>query len=314
MSIIKEIISEEISLISSNLNHELTEDNNSFQLKINNKLIKIQKFKKDKFEANICSWIRDKNSRGKLHEHNTVATLIYLSSIFKNKVIFYDIGAYAGFFSLIAKKFFLDCKLILIEGNPYNFKYLSKIFNSKNDKTYNIVLGEKKKNSNYIIKGHKIYEKEVSYFNRISIKTKNLLKKFLRLFGYKNKNVYIVENLKKEILPAIFQKKDENTTEIFKIDTEGSQAKFIPPYINELCNRKPIIMLEMDNKKQMDQYYFTNDEILNLFLNKNYHAYYLDKKNIHCKIEKITPQYNLPEKNFMCLLIPDVLFNKLNRV
>ena len=104
-------------------------------------------------------------------------------------------------------------------------------------------------------------------FSILEIVLKNILKWILNILGfsYKFENVETVKLETITLLDLFEFNKQQKAIEIFKFDTEGYQSVFIPPFIDELCERAPICLLEMDNPEQLLKFNSTNDKILQLF-------------------------------------------------
>jgi len=64
-----------------------------------------------------------------------------------------------------------------------------------------------------------------------------------------------------------------------KIDTEGTQSIFLPRFVNDLCSRSVIVLLEFDSKSLMKSYKCSNDSILKLFIKRGYHVVWLDHRS-----------------------------------
>ena len=159
----------------------------------------------------------------------------------------------------------------------------------------------------YYISGFNFLKcKKISYYFRIIIlKIKNKLKSYLNIFMKKK---YILEfgsyvELSSIKLDDLFKYNNESRLEIFKIDTEGYQGIFLPPYIKRLSQRKAIILLELDSPEKMLKFATSNSNILNKFKEHNYSIYWLDHRSFN-KASKINRLEESQDRNSLAILIP----------
>jgi len=301
---------ENLEIEIKKLNFSFIENSNEFILKINDINIKFNK-SKSKYTEKPVKFLREFLKKGKIYEPGMIATLYLLRNLIKKKVIFYDIGAEYGYFSFIASSFFKECSCILIDGNPLTSEIVGSLKNSNNNfKIFNVLLGANNDYQTYLVEGYNFINKNSSYFlmTLYKRKIKFFLKKILKFCGlnYYNPSPLVAE-IEQVQLPKIFQEKNSDIIEIFKIDTEGSQANFLPPYIDDLCSRKPIILIELDSHEKMQKYKKTNNDLLQLFMNKNYKAFWID----HRKGQKVSIINSLKienDRNSLLILLPNEFF------
>lgn len=251
-------------------------------------------------------WFTIEHKNDNLHEPGLVNLLFVLAEEFKNKkILFYDIGALYGYFSILALKIFNDVEVFSIEANPYSCKYIE---NAKIDSEFakhqviNTFLDKKTKGllEKYIY-GYRFLEK--SEYNFVTFK--NTIIQFLNLFFKKKYVVVKPEKVKincSSLADIIINKSD--SINILKIDTEGYQANFLPPVTQNLINNKAIILLEFDDIEELKKFNSSNQELCAPFLRNNYKLYWLDHR---IKGEKLESKKNVDismEINSLALLIP----------
>jgi FkbM family methyltransferase len=302
-------IEAEINALTSHFN-ELEDE---FKLTVNSTSITFLKCDSE-FDVKPNEWIKHAHQSGRIHEPGMVAVLSFLSKKLKKKVIFYDIGALFGYFSSIVKAMLPNSKIILIEGNPLSCNCIKKISPQlSSEEILNVVLGDEERFTNYLISGFALIDTQ----NRIRaekfrIWIINIIKAILNLFGkkYQMRKVYSY-NIKQETVQSIFKEQKSSQVEIFKFDAEGNQCRFLPPFINELCSRNPIVLLEMDSSKKMASFGMTNNEILQLFLDRGYVCYWLNHRMpLHVKrVFKITKEEDF---NSLLFLIPKELADEIS--
>ncbi len=306
----------EIDLIKEHLLHEIStlqysfkNTKNFFELKVNQQLIKFEK-DKGKLNSHYNNWFNFHHKEGKIHEKGMIAIIIALSKFFDNqKVVFYDIGALYGYHSIIANNFFKNIEVNTVEGNPISHKKLkSKTSNYLNFKNYNFVIGDTPETNFYSIIGYSFYK--CNFFKacikNTTIMLKNLLKLILNIFNFNLRinRIPRIFKLSTITLENLLRKKDEDKIEILKIDTEGYQAEFLPPYARFLSERKAILLIELDNKDIMASRGMSNNELVKIFLKLSYKAIWIDHRtgkgtSIIKSIKKNQ------DKNSLVILVPN---------
>ena len=287
------------------LQWQFKELDHEFELKINSVSVNLSKCDSE-FSVKPNEWFKAKHQDGKIHEPGTIAVLSFLSKKLKSKVMFYDVGALFGYFSIILKAMLPSCKVLLVEGNPTSCDCIRKISPKlSEDDIQNIVLGNEERYTNFLVDGFNFIE------GKIQIKTawvilwgKNFIKSFLNLFGNKYQlQPFYSAKIKQGTLPNIFKEREPRCVEIFKLDTEGNQCRFLPPFIDEFCARKPIVLLEMDHSETMAKFGFTNDQLLQLFLERNYLAYWMNHR-APAGVKRVHQITETEDFNSLLLLIP----------
>ena len=277
-----------------------------FKLTLNSTSITFLKCDSE-FDIKPNEWIKHAHHSGRMHEPGMVAVLSFLSKKLKKKVIFYDIGALFGYFSSIVKAMLPNSRIILIEGNPLSYNCIKKISPQlSSEEILNVVIGDEERFTNYLISGFNLIDTQ----NRIRAEKfrswiTNIIKATLNLFGkkkYQMRKVYSY-NIKQETIQSIFKEQKSSQVEIFKLDAEGNQCRFLPPFINEFCSRNPIVLLEMDSREKMASFGMINDELLQLFLDRGYVCYWLNHR-MPLKVKRIFKITKEEDFNSLLFLIP----------
>ena len=206
-----------------------------------------------------------------------------------------------------------NSKILMVEGNPISCACIRQISPQfSKDAIANIVLGDEERNTKFLIDGFSFIDGiNQIRMSRVRIWGKNFIKGFFNLFGerYKLRRTYSA-SIKQEILPNIFREQEPPCIEIFKLDTEGNQCRFLPPFINEFCSRNPIVLLEMDHSETMKNFGYTNDQMLQLFLDRNYVAYWMNHRK-PTEVKRVFQIEKAEDFNSLLLLIPQQKVDEL---
>lgn len=155
----------------------------------------------------------------------------------KGKGTFIDVGAHIGLYSvLMAKKGFKVYAFEPIKSNYVMLKTHTLMNDTKNQiKLYNLALGNKKQYKNICFESHKYGE--ASFLSNIK---KLQLKKptYEKVLIEKMDNLILNEKLKKPV--------------ILKIDVEGFEHEILLGAKKFIKKHKPIIIIEIWNKKTID--------------------------------------------------------------
>lgn len=255
-------------------------------------------------------WLEQKHINGKIHERGLIASLKVLSEVYTNKkIIFYDVGACYGYFSVIASVFFNSIDVIAIEGNPISARAISKYTDNYYEiRVENSLVSDVTTRDAYLMIGYEFekYKLIGSTFKFMNITIKNFFKKLLNLFGSKfAEQKSSIEHLDSKTLIDLRRKYnvDANFQEIFKFDTEGYQSVFLPPQIDLFLETNPICLLEFDNPIQMQKFSSSNEALLQLFISRGYTAIWLDHRNGKDTeiINQVTSKH---DRNSLVVLLP----------
>lgn len=291
------------------LSHTFAENEDGFVLTVNGRSIEFRK-SDSSFQVKPNAWLRRQHSDNSIHEPGLVATLDLLGEMIDRKVIFYDVGALFGYFSLLALQMFKDVTCVAVEGNPYSSRCIREISQEPHSlEIMNVVLGKEQSQDRYLIDGfHFIPESSMLGRRKaLSARIKNAGKQFANMFGG-NSETHNLEShaIETRALPSLFRHNTTDALEIYKFDTEGYQAVFLPPFIDELCDRRPIVLLETDAPDKMARFGSSNDALLQMFLKRGYQAVWMDHRNGGDAevVSAILPEH---DKNALCVLLPDEL-------
>ena len=133
---------------------------------------------------------------------------------------------------------------------------------------------------------------------------KNIIKNFVNLFKkrydvVKPEKVFIDNSSLADLIGNKNQFID-----ILKIDTEGYQARFLPPVTQILIDNKSIILLEFDEAKELERFNSSNQELCTPFLKSGYKLYWLDHRVKGAKLEVKSKVDSSMEINSLALLMP----------
>ncbi|MDB9872190.1 FkbM family methyltransferase [Alphaproteobacteria bacterium] len=296
-----------LNLEIKSLRWDFQESKTGFELIINNNSIGFSNINSE-LEVEVRRWFRSSHADGQVYEPGMIATISLLSKLYKRKVMFYDVGALFGYFSFIAANFFNDCKVLIVEANPYSCASINAIKKVKSGqiKVLNGLLSNESSIKRYLIEGYSFFQEKSLNFYIMAFRrlVKYYIKSAFNLIGFQLFNPKIlIADIKVLTLPEIFQPDSKNVLEIFKFDTEGFQSVFLPPFINELCSREPIILLEMDSPEKMSNFGVTNNEILQLFIERGYLSIWLDHRTFG-EASLISTIDKSQDKNSLCILMP----------
>ena len=296
-----------------NIRHSISFKDNQYLININGTNIKFIK-DKNNFIVSPDKWIEEKINDKNIHEPRLINWLFAFSDVFKNKkIIFYDIGALFGFHSFIFSQISNYSKIISVEGNPLSAKYIEK--NVKKNKlenfdVINCVVDKTNSKKTFLIDAFSFQNTKKSRMKYLIKKyIKFLFSKILKIFNIKLKlkEKKIVQEINSKTIESILQPYSKEIIEIIKIDTEGHQAIFLPPSINNLINRNTIVLLELDDPSLMKSFGSSNAELIEPFLKKDYFAYWTQHRNKISKVERILKFEEKFNCNSLVTLIPQKL-------
>lgn len=250
-------------------------------------------------------WFIHEHQNNSLHEPGLVKLLFILAERFKNsKVRFIDIGALYGYFSILATKIFNDVEVLSVEANPYSCKYIESIKKDKKfvvHKTINtFVDAENTAKKKMYINGYKFLNKTSYYIVIFKI----LIKKLINLFRQKYKIIKPEKVYVKNTSLADLIRNKKKQIDIVKIDTEGYQARFLPPATQNLIDNKAIILLEFDDANEMACYNTTNEKLCLPFIKNGYELYWIEHRAKGTKLKRKKIFDTSMEINSLALLIP----------
>jgi len=279
-----EALKQEINQLSYNFK----DDGPFFKLTINEHDIAFKKVQSD-FRVKPNNWMRRKHKDNQIHEPGLVATIYLLSKIIDKDITFFDVGALFGYHSMIANSFFSNCHCVTIEGNPLSNQCIQEITSSINNITnINCVIGSKKFSTRYLIDGFRFIPSDEGQRNFSETVSSNLPE-------------FQIETV---TLKDIFSNNKNGNQEIYKIDTEGHQCTFIPPFADDLCSRNAILLMELDRPQRMSEFGKTNQDVLDPFFKNGYTGFWLDHRTVNTKVKEFKSIDSEMDKNSLAIMIP----------
>lgn len=254
-----------------------------------------------------AEWFINSHHIGKVHEPGLVMILALLASTIRQPVTFFDIGSLYGYHSAIACHLFGNRSLFYaVEANPNSCQHITRMAKSlPNLHVLNSFISNESSLEEYLIDGYVIrpYSIRKHFFS--------LAKSFIRL-SVKGELRLVEKRLISSLtLSDLLSRRIPNSVPIFKMDTEGYQAIFLPPYVKMLCDAEAFILLELDDPDVMRSYGSSNANLIEPFISHGYNAAWIDHRNPSDCI----PITYLPaecDRNSLVVLYPpclDSLFN-----
>lgn len=212
----------------------------------------------------IGNWVRRQCKDNQIHEP-IMSRLIYKFAVRNPDMIFFDIGAYLGFFGLLALSISKgNMNVKSFEMNPKSFNLLKKNIQLnkhlylENIEAVNVALSE-------------INQKErLTKYQDFIIdpKTDNAAEDkidFLTLDSYCNAN---------NLFP-----------DLIKLDVEGYEGKIIQGARGVLSQHKPVILLELHSNKILQEHGLTRIKVIEELMALGYDCYYGGKHRMNISNE-----------------------------
>jgi FkbM family methyltransferase len=251
---------------------------------------------------------------GLIYEPRFVAWLLALAENFKGeRIVFYDVGSLFGYFSVLANALFDEPRVVAVEPNPQSASYIRRIFAAngvKNATIHEVLLDAQKRVQRYVIasgEGIVIWPGSIRYaFMRIREMMKNTAKRMLNRVAGKTYEIYRIEvkTINTETLESILLPSDPEAIEIMKVDTEGSQALFLPSAASSLIDRSVLVLLEFDSAEKMAQFGSSNGSLVAPFLEAGYALFWCDHRRNDSKVQRLGKVLPEQEHNSLGVLIP----------
>ena len=270
------------------------------------------------WEVNPVDWIKDKHVDGNVHEPGLLAWLLTLSKNFSSKKVqFYDVGALFSYVGAFAYRMFDDCSVHALEGNPLSTKYILQLVaaNSFSDMdAKNVLVSDHRDSSTFIVKGFEFFLVE-GFYEKILVKLKkfylpNFVKKVLNVIANTNYQLFVPHTYSLQELPLeeILKERPSGVDDvlILKFDTEGYQAKFLPPCSEFLIKQNAIILIEFDEYEKVQRFGQSNESLCAPFLAAGYTLFWGDHRDKKCIFKKLNSVCDEHEVNSLGVLIPEV--------
>ena len=189
-----------------------------------------------------------------------------------------------------------NCQSAANELNNYGFEGevipfrgdLSSEAGINNITNINCVIGSKKFSTRYLIDGFRFIPSDEGQRNFSETVSSNLPE-------------FQIETV---TLKDIFSNNKNGNQEIYKIDTEGHQCTFIPPFADDLCSRNAILLMELDSPQRMSEFGKTNQDVLDPFFKNGYTGFWLDHRTVNTKVKEFKSIDSEMDKNSLAIMIP----------
>lgn len=229
----------------------------------------------------IGNWVRRQCKDNQIHEP-IMSRLIYKFAVRNPDMVFFDIGAYLGFFGLLALSVSKgDMNVKSFEMNPKSFNFLKKNIQLnkhlylENIEAVNVALSEIDQKERLTKYQDFIIDPKIDNAAEDKID-------FMTLDTYCNTN---------NIFP-----------DLIKLDVEGYEGKIIQGARGVLSKYKPVILLELHSNKILQEHGLTRIKVIEELIALGYDCYYGGKH-----------RRNLSnEMDFKDLEKVDLLDNKIN--
>ncbi|WP_164931233.1 FkbM family methyltransferase [Erythrobacter sp. HKB08] len=237
-----------------------------------------------------ADWYVLRHDEASLHEPGMIAAIARLTGIAGERPVrFVDIGAAYGYFGLVADALFEDVSVIAVEASQALATYCETLFGMnrlERVQVVNTLLSDRtgaaslaQRNFSYLPQGAPAPE------------------------GYADTQVD--QRTLLQVLPEA-----DGRLDVLKIDSEGWQARFLPPATDELVRRGAAILLECDSPEKLAPFASTNGEIVAPFLDAGYRLLWCDHRKPDFTVETLAAMGPGQERNGLAILLPPELAGK----
>ncbi|MCR2832557.1 FkbM family methyltransferase [Parerythrobacter lacustris] len=231
-----------------------------------------------------ADWLAAKHAEGAMHEPGLVAWLFALGSALGNAPVrLFDIGAAYGYFSALATLAFADIDIVAVEPDPALAGYVASVLRANRlarARVENVLLSDvagsaelDRRNFHYLPAGTAVSPG----YARHKIEMRTLL----------------------DILGEPDARRD-----ILKIDTEGWQARFLPPATPALIAREAVLLLECDRADKLAPHGGTNAQLVAPFVAAGYDLLWCDHRDPAFRVEHLPALGPGHERNALAVLLP----------
>lgn len=229
-------------------------------------------------------WLNIVSGEENLHEPGLVAWILALGKFLSEKQVrFYDLGAAYGYFTAIANVAFDNADVVAVEPNASLANYIGMLArNNDIDRLQieNILLSDTAGQTEFDVRNF-------LYFPA----------------GQGRSEGFHRECVSSSTLEAVLADRDE-AQEIFKIDTEGWQARFLPPAANLLIEREAIILLEFDAPEKIGLFGATNADVVEPFAEAGYRLFWCDHRDPAFEVIELDGFDPEHERNALVAMLP----------
>jgi len=186
-------------------------------------------------------WVRAKHRNGKIHEPALVASFVALSRRLRDEpIVFFDVGALYGYFSLVVKSLFPQSTAFAFEVNPNSYEALRKVvaankhLGSPAVHCCNVGLSDHTRLSHpSSVRGLVLDEDTAGGETVVDL---------MRLDDFSRVTSFLPD--------------------LMKVDVEGYQARILPGAMDMIAAAKPTILMEFDAPQVLERFGLTNADIV----------------------------------------------------
>ena len=297
-------------------NCEMMQSDTDFIFKIKSYSLR---FKKDDSPVFIDSraWFESVVKQGGLHEPGLVAAHFFLKNNVQKSIQYFDIGSCFGYYAVLAREVFCNCRVVAVEGNPFVAKALRKIVSGQDIKIQQSYLGEVSGSWTYVVRGWASYRKshiqrglqEIIYVVKATF---NSIGKFVGLHRT-NPSVEIVISDEMSIPDLLHGCSHAESQIILKLDTEGYHIHFLNRHYSTLAKMNAILLLEQDSLWQMLLRGGSNKRVFDSLVQVGYCCFWVDHRRPKGfeVVEDFKIKYN---RNSLLICIPKSILNSFTFV
>lgn len=230
-------------------------------------------------------WFQRKHESGMIHEPGLIATWVVLAEMFKERTLFFDIGALFGYHSAVFSELHEDCVCVLVEGNQESLCTAKKVNEGRDNFSYVCaVVGTDVSEAYFFVDTYNFYPLIGSRaFISISIGIfKDIIKFCLKKLKFRKRyNFSVIGNCRKIKTTTLTELLSSVPTEsqiVVKIDSEGHQSEFLRGKLEELFSKRVVVCLELDRPSKMREFHSSNKVIVDALITQGFSVLWLDHR------------------------------------
>ena len=228
-------------------------------------------------EKGSISWVRAKHRKGKIHEPALVAAFIALSRRLRDEpVVFFDVGALYGYFSLVVKSLYRQSTALAFEVNPQSYEALC------NNVAANTHLG-----------------RPAVFCCNLGLSDQTHLAHHASLQGFRlDEDTAGGQTVVDLMRLDDFSRITSFVPDLMKIDVEGYQARILPGAMDTIAAAKPTILMEFDEPHVLERFGRTNADVVRPLFDLGYsmlwtsdHRHRATNKFEHLRFADLTAEH-----------------------